>query len=53
MSMSSFIRKLFLSLAACLILVAAIPAMADDDDDEKLDDAWEDAVGDQEPVLTD
>jgi hypothetical protein len=52
MSMLLHIRTLLLCLAACLV-IAAVPAMAEDDDDERLDDAWEDAVGDQEPVLTD
>ena len=52
MSMLSHIRKLLLCLAACLV-IAAVPAMAEDDDDGRLDDAWEDAIGDQEPVLTD
>lgn len=51
--MSSIIRKIFLCLAACLIVAATVPAMAEDDDDNRLDDAWEDAVSDQEPVLTD
>lgn len=52
MPMLSHIRKLLLCLAACLV-IATVPAMAEDDDDDRLDDAWEDAVGDQEPVLTD
>lgn len=53
MWMSTHMRKFFLCLTACLVIAVA-PALAeDDDDDERLDDAWEDAIGDQEPVLTD
>jgi hypothetical protein len=52
MSMSSLIRKMFLCLAAACLIIAAVPAIAEDDDDNRLDDAWEDAVADQEPVLT-
>jgi hypothetical protein len=52
MSIQSHLRKLILCLAACLVIIA-VPVMAEDDDDERLDDAWQDAIGDQEPVLTD
>lgn len=47
----SYIWKMFLCLVACFLIAAAVPAVAEDDN--RLDDAWEDAVGDQEPVLTD
>jgi len=49
----SHICKTFLCLAACLIIAATAPALAENDDNNRLDEAWEDAVGDQEPVLTD
>jgi hypothetical protein len=47
--MSSF-RKTLLCLAACVALLSS-PCAAEDDDN-RLDDAWEDAIGDQEPILT-
>lgn len=53
MTTPATLRKFLLALAACFLVVAAMPAMAEDDDDDRLDDAWEDAVGDQEPILTD
>ena len=34
-----------LCLVACLFIAAA-PVMAADDDNDRLDDAWEDALGD-------
>jgi hypothetical protein len=38
---------------AALLAVFTTPVFAEDDDDDRLDDAWQDAIGDQEPVLTD
>jgi hypothetical protein len=43
-------RKTLLCLAACVTLLSS-PCAAEEDDN-RLDDAWEDAIGDQEPVLT-
>jgi hypothetical protein len=51
MSKTSLMNTL-LCLAACLPLAIA-PAMAADDDNDRLDNAWEDALGDNEPILTD
>jgi hypothetical protein len=52
MSTSSQMLKTLLCLLACLAIGSAAYA-ADDADNNRLDDAWEDAIGDQEPVLTD
>lgn len=49
--LTSFLKTL-LCLAACLFIAMA-PATAADDDNDRLDDAWEDALGDNEPILTD
>jgi hypothetical protein len=38
---------------AALVVIAATPAIAADDDNDRMDDAWEDALGDNEPILTD
>jgi hypothetical protein len=47
----SFLKTLA-CLAACLFMAAA-PVSAADDDNDRMDDAWEDAIGDNEPILTD
>jgi hypothetical protein len=51
MRTSSLLNTL-LCLAACFCIATA-PAIAADDDNDRLDDAWEDALGDNEPILTD
>ncbi|MGH6736657.1 MAG: hypothetical protein ACRECX_11350 [Methyloceanibacter sp.] len=52
MTLTLQIRNALLALIVCLA-VGLVPALAEDkDDDLRLDDAWEDAIGDQEPVLT-
>ena len=44
--------KILVGLFACLAIVAAAPVVAEEEDDHRLDDAWQHAIGDQEPVLT-
>jgi hypothetical protein len=50
--MYTSLLKTLLCLAACLFIATA-PATAADDDNDRLDDAWEDALGDNEPIHTD
>jgi hypothetical protein len=47
---SSQVLNTLACLAVCITLASA-PGRAEDDDN-RLDEAWKDAVGDQEPVLT-
>jgi hypothetical protein len=47
----SRLMKLLLCLALGAGLATAAYA-AEDDDTDRLDEAWEDAIGDQEPILT-
>jgi hypothetical protein len=52
MSMFSKTSATFLSLAAVLVVAGSLSAFAQTADDDRLDEAWKDAIGDQEPVLT-
>jgi hypothetical protein len=48
----SALSKTLLALAAAAVLTLPTVALAADDDD-RMDDAWADAIGDQEGILTD
>jgi len=50
MSLFAHISKTMICLTACVTLLAA-PAIAEQD--EEMNEAWKDAIGDQEPILTD
>ena len=52
MSTKSAILKTFFSLAVAGVLAGGLSVSARADDD-RLDEAWKDGIGDQEPVLTD
>jgi hypothetical protein len=52
MSTKSAILKTFFSLAVAGVLAGGLSVSAKADDD-RLDEAWKDGIGDQEPVLTD
>ena len=52
MSTKSAILKTFFSLAIAGVLAGGLSVSARADDD-RLDEAWKDGIGDQEPVLTD
>ena len=51
--MHTSLLKALLCLAACLAIATAPAIAADDDDNKRMDDAWDDALGDNEPILTD
>lgn len=51
MSMS-FIHKVLLTVVAAVCLLLASPLGAQADDDNRLDEAWKDALEEEEPILT-
>src|SRR5690606_38996850 len=45
------LRNVFIALA--VVAATAVPAFAEEPADDRMVGAWEDAIGDQEPILTD
>lgn len=48
----SIIHRVLLTVVAAVCLLAASPLGAQDQDDNRLDEAWKDALEEEEPILT-